>query len=513
MRRLNEQKRFYCRCTDGFIEEWHPTENKENTPNNVKTGSDKYITWIFKECSHVWITQAKKRAINNTGCPKCHERYNVGFPELAIYFYIKQIFKDAQLNSIIEEIGKYKSVDVHIPSLNLVIEYDGGHTHRARFELDFEKSSLIIENGYDLIRIRDKGLAPLNIKGVYEYLNERRTNKSVGEMIKKVLLMIEGKHREFEKDIEEVIALINVDVDTIPILTQIPPIIEKENLLKNYPESKNIWDYKRNYPLKPEHFKPYSNFKVWFTCEQGHTTLSQINSKTKGHGCRVCLGQVATEAPNFELLFPEIEKEWNNELNIGTPNLYFPFSNEVVYWICPKCKSAYNKMINDRTGNGENCPYCAGKRVKKTNCLSTTHPELVKEWDYYRNVAITPDDVTKGSHDKVYWICKRGHSYPAYVYRRAGSNGTGCPKCYELYGRRLPRKVKRENSLAVKKPELAKQWHPTKNDKSPFEVGVSARRKYWWLCENGHEWEAPPNSRRSIKCKYCNNREGEESYI
>lgn len=69
---------------------------------------------------------------------------------------------------------------------------------------------------------------------------------------------------------------------------------------------------------------------------------------------------------------------------------------------------------------------------------------------------------------------------------------------------RPPRKVKRENSLAVKKPELAKQWHPTKNEKSPYEVGVSARIEYWWFCEKcGHEWKTSPNSRRSIKCKSC----------
>jgi hypothetical protein len=99
-----------------LIKEWHKTENRENTPFNVRAGSDKSIIWLCKECEHVWKSQAKSRAIKNTGCPKCHERYNVGFPELAIYFYIKQLFTDAQLNAPIEGIGTYKSVDVFIPS-------------------------------------------------------------------------------------------------------------------------------------------------------------------------------------------------------------------------------------------------------------------------------------------------------------------------------------------------------------------------------------------------------------
>jgi DNA-directed RNA polymerase subunit RPC12/RpoP len=179
-----------------------------------------------------------------------------------------------------------------------------------------------------------------------------------------------------------------------------------------------------------------------------------------------------------------------------------PFSNQVVYWDCPKCKSTYDKMINERTGNGENCPYCSGKRVNETNSLSTTHPHLALEWDYTKNGHLTPKNITKGSHGKVWWICERNHSYPAVVYSRA--DGKGCPTCYELYGRSKPKRAKRENSLAIRKPQIATQWHPTKNgDISPFEVGAYAREEYWWLCENGHEWRKSPNSRRSDKCRYC----------
>ncbi|WP_430789159.1 zinc-ribbon domain-containing protein [Virgibacillus flavescens] len=485
-----------------LVEEWCETENGMHTPNTIRTGSDKFIKWRCKECGHLWSTQAKSRAIKNTGCPKCHERYNVSFPELAIYFYLKQVFRDAELNANIEGIGKYKSVDVIIPSFNLIIEYDGGHTHRDRFNLDKEKSELIIDRDYDLIRIRDNGLSPLKIDGVKEYLYERTSNKTIGQLIEHLLLMIDKQYKGYTNGIERIIERINVDLDNIPILAQIPPIIEKDSLLDNCPEIETIWDYWKNHPLRPEHFKQYSNHKAWFICGKGHTTLVQIGSKAQGHGCKVCSGQVATEEYNLILLFPEIAREWNYELNKNiTPEKYLPFSNQVVYWDCLKCKSTYNKMINERTGGGEGCPYCAGKRANDTNCLSTTNPHLATEWDYNKNGNLTPQKLTKGSHDKVWWICEKNHSYPKVVYDRVG--GGGCPTCYELYGRYLPKKVKKENSLAVKKPEIAKQWHPTKNDRSPFEVGAYARKEYWWLCVNGHEWQATPNSRRSPKCKYC----------
>ncbi|MBS4195796.1 zinc-ribbon domain-containing protein [Lederbergia citri] len=502
---LKNTRGFVAEERSDLIEEWISTENNEDTPYNVRTGSDKVVTWRCKECGYSWESQVKSRAIKNTGCPKCHERYNIGFPEMAIYFYLKRLFKDAELNAPIEGINHYKSVDIFIPSLNLIIEYDGGHTHRGRIEIDKEKSRLILERGYRLIRVRDNGLPTLKMEGLEEYLYERSSNKKIGKMIEDVLGIIDVHYKGFKNEIERLKTQIDVDVDNISILAQIPPIIEKNNLLDNYPEIEAVWDYEKNYPLRPEHFKQYSNFKAWFICDQKHSTLVQIGSKAKGHGCRVCQGQEATEEHNLELLFPQIAKEWNFEQNGNTsPCDYLPFSNQIVYWDCPKCKSTYDKMINDRSGRGEGCPYCAGKRVNQTNCLSTTHPHLGDEWDYQRNRDITPDVVTKGSHDKVWWICERNHSYSAVIYSRVG--GQGCPTCYDLYGRYLPKKVKKVNSLAIKKPEIAKQWHSIKNgDILPDEVGAYARKEYWWICESGHEWKSSPNSRRSAKCNYCKN--------
>ncbi|MDI6534995.1 zinc-ribbon domain-containing protein (plasmid) [Bacillus mycoides] len=46
-----------------------------------------------------------------------------------------------------------------------------------------------------------------------------------------------------------------------------------------------------------------------------------------------------------------------------------------------------------------------------------------------------------------------------------------------------------ENSIAIRNPELAKQWHETKNGKlTPFHVTVGSNKKAWWKCEKGHEF-------------------------
>lgn len=90
---LKNTRGFIAKERPELIEEWHLIENKDNTPYNVRCGSDKIIRWRCKVCGYIWDSQAKNRAIKNTGCPKCNERYNVGFPELAIFFYLKKFSK------------------------------------------------------------------------------------------------------------------------------------------------------------------------------------------------------------------------------------------------------------------------------------------------------------------------------------------------------------------------------------------------------------------------------------
>lgn len=61
-------------------------------------------------------------------------------------------------------------------------------------------------------------------------------------------------------------------------------------------------------------------------------------------------------------------------------------------------------------------------------------------------------------------------------------------------------------SLMEYYPELAKQWHPTKNgDLQPIDITKASNKKVWWICDKGHEWQATINNRsmRGTGCPYC----------
>jgi hypothetical protein len=200
---------------------------------------------------------------------------------------------------------------------------------------------------------------------------------------------------------------------------------------------------------------------------------------------------------SFGSEYPDLAKSWHPTKNGDlTPYDVTPKTHKRVWWKCEK-EHEWDVRISDRS-RGTGCPFCDGKRVCKENSLATNHPELAKQWHPTKNGDLTPFDVMPKSGKIVWWRCDKGHEWDIRICNR--TNGTGCPFCD---GKR----VCKENSLATNHPELAKQWHPTKNgDLTPFDVLPKSNKRIWWKCEKGHEWETPIHSRtrkNASLCKFC----------
>jgi uncharacterized protein YchJ len=129
-------------------------------------------------------------------------------------------------------------------------------------------------------------------------------------------------------------------------------------------------------------------------------------------------------------------------------------------------------------------------------------PELVAEWHPTRNAGLEPHELSHGSGRKVWWRCLRG---PDHEWRASANNRTagrtGCPFC-------AGRKVSVTNSLASIRPDLARQWHPSRNGElTPERTVVGSTRPAWWKCPVGrdHEWCASPHDRSRIEgaCPFC----------
>ena len=139
-------------------------------------------------------------------------------------------------------------------------------------------------------------------------------------------------------------------------------------------------------------------------------------------------------------------------------------------------------------------------------CDRTGREHIVSEWLQEKNGQFTPDNISFGSNKKMWWRCSEGHEWQAAVKARSADDS--CPVCKNKIVK------KGTNDLASTHPQLAAEWHPTKNyPTTASDVFAGTRKEYWWKCEKGHEWKAEVASRSNGKgCPYCSGKKVEAGF-
>ena len=293
---------------------------------------------------------------------------------------------------------------------------------------------------------------------------------------------------------------------------------EENRLDRKYPNIIKIWDSEKNNE-PPSNFTYGTHKKAWFKCTNGHSSFVSIKERTVGkYGCPYCKGSFVGDDNNLAYLYPKIAKEWNYEKNKKGPEEYKPGSSYKAFWICKKGHK-WQAQIFSRVKRGDGCSFCSpyGKGVTKENNLKVNNPKIAKEWDYEKNKK-GPEEYRANSRSKVYWICKKRHSYEATIGERNPSNrrGTGCPYCDNKL-------VTSENNLAYLYPKIAKEWDYKKNKDTPDKVTSNSSLRRWWVCKYGHSWDTVIATRTPTKvgkgeprgCPYCilTPRSKEEIYL
>ena len=151
-------------------------------------------------------------------------------------------------------------------------------------------------------------------------------------------------------------------------------------------------------------------------------------------------------------------------------------SNKKFWWTCSvDSNHKWLASLNNRY-KGKGCPYCANRKVSKTNNLKYKFPEIANEWHPNKNGNLKPDDFVFGSTKKVWWLCKKDPMHAWETQIRYRVQGKGCPFCANIKHDKL-------NSLQYKFPEIANEWHPNKNGNlKPEDFAKSSNKKVWWVC-------------------------------
>ena len=280
----------------------------------------------------------------------------------------------------------------------------------------------------------------------------------------------------------------------------------KENLLQE-------WNYEKN-TCTPENVVSLYK-KVWWICGQGHEWEATIYDRNRGKGCRYCINQKIQQGKNdLATTHPKLAKEWHPTKNGALkPTDVCAGSGKKVWWQCEEGHEWQAIIVSRRNNRG--CAVCSNKKVLiGHNDFATAFPELAKEWHPTENGDVKPTDVTYISNKIVWWKCSKcGYNFTATPKER--QYGRTCPHCENKSNVSLMRKRgihRQHNNLSSQNrnfetlyPELAKEWHPTKNgDLKPSDFKCKSDKKIWWQCKEGHEWQATIQGRiRHKTCPYC----------
>lgn len=270
-----------------------------------------------------------------------------------------------------------------------------------------------------------------------------------------------------------------------------------------FPEITKQFHPTKNGAVKLKNLVPGSKLKIWWRCDKAkdHEWQARPRDRTvRGEGCPYCSRQRFSPTHSVAAEYPAIAKQWHKTYNGDlSPKEISSRSERIVWWKC-KRNHSWQREVYLRTKRGTGCPECPEyKKPQVANPLSN-YPEITKHLHPKKNGAFNPKEISAGSKQKVWWLCKGGpdHVWQSWIGLTV-SKGYKCPFCE---GSRLSV----TNNINRLYPHLAKEWLSEKNDKKVEHVLPGSAYKPWWQCSKcKHQWqrECYLRTQRQSACPQC----------
>lgn len=482
-----------------LMKEWDWNKNESLDPNKIVFGSEKKAWWICSKCNNTWQTTIYHRAVRNQGCPKCgiiKRAKSKRTPKDGESLYDKNPL-------LINEWNWMKNKDIDPKSIKETSPRkvwwvcEKGHEWEARI------NKRVLGNGCPICYSTTKTSFAEQV--VFWYLSK------VTNVIHRYNFMgkeIDVYLSDFNVGIEYDGIFWHKDSNTIEREKRKNKFLKDNGIklirIKEINNNDTIIDNKDCYTIfcKYEITHQYLQ-KVLIELSK---LLNQITNTNIFNNIKFDLDNDRAKIIEFFKVkdledslynkYPQIAKEWDYEYNNNlSPKDVSCGSNLKVWWICGK-GHRYSCRIAHRT-NGIGCSICSGRKLEKGyNDLVTTDPELVKEWNFKKNI-IKPNEVSHGSGKTVWWICEKGHEWESKILNRT-INRRGCPMCSGRYA------IPGINDLTTKHPEILKEWDYEKNNKQPTELLSGSSYKAWWICNECHSYQMPVYRKISGRgCPIC----------
>jgi len=179
-------------------------------------------------------------------------------------------------------------------------------------------------------------------------------------------------------------------------------------------------------------------------------------------------------------------------------------------WLCRAGHEQYKpfKTVKDQ---GDQCKKCTDELrnepdyVDPRSSVAEDYHTLAKQKGWKWVGKKVPKNVTT----KTTWETDHDHKVRrSYNSVQASLSAKSFRPDYKsAYGKRMGLKPPPEESYAVTHPEIASQWHPTKNgEKTPFDVTHGSGEDIWWVCPKSklHDYQFKVVERtRGYNCPFC----------
>ena len=277
----------------------------------------------------------------------------------------------------------------------------------------------------------------------------------------------------------------------------------KNDFETRFPKMAEEWHPTKNGDLKPSDVMPGTARKVWWLCPAGHEYQASLNSRTSGQGtnCPICNSGRQTSFRE-QALFYYVRKMYPNaisrykpdnfgkfELDIFIPEFRYAIEYDGVAW------HKENKYERER----RKYLLCKENKIKLLRVKEKMPEDLglqLADYIISSDDFETEDGFTKVIHTvlgkisfgKLYWINPMDVNLPRDRFE------------IMKYATQI------KHSFADEYPELAKEWHPTKNGTlKPTMFKPKSGFKAWWKCsECGNEYEMMITSRTNgSRCPQC----------
>ena len=167
------------------------------------------------------------------------------------------------------------------------------------------------------------------------------------------------------------------------------------------------------------------------------------------------------------------------------------------YWFTCDNGHDFDMSLSNVT-NGKWCSSCHQTPSYEQSFAS--NEERAACWHTTKNGKVKPRDVFKSTVKKYWFTCNNDHDFDVSLNSVTG--GHWCSSCHQ--------KPSYDRSFASNE-ERAACWHTTKNgDVKPRDVFKSANKKYWFTCNNDHDFYMSPSS--VTKGKWCSSCHQTPSY-